>query len=209
LLLYLIRHAHKTDDATPNPAFGGHPDPPLSIEGQHQAALLARRLSRLPIQRMLSSDLTRTMETAKPIAHGLGIDFTITPALREIDMGDVYACGWEGVFASNPRFYHEFRLHQADIRYPNGECGADVLRRVLPVLDELRETGVERAAVVTHGGVIMAVASHVLGLSIERRFAIQIDYASITTIACDTKGSWRLINLNDTAHLSLSMGADL
>lgn len=54
-----------------------------------------------------------------------------------------------------------------DLPYPGGECAADVIRRAGPVLERLAESGHERIAVVTHGGVIRTMAAWYLGMPLE------------------------------------------
>ena len=60
----LVRHA---DHAA------GGADPGLSPAGVHRAGVLARILADAGITAIFTSDLRRTKETAKPLAHQLGI----------------------------------------------------------------------------------------------------------------------------------------
>ena len=48
----------------------------------------------------------------------------------------------------------EFFVPNAEMWYPDGENGPQVLERVMPVLHEWIDSGKENIAVVTHGGVI-------------------------------------------------------
>lgn len=49
-----------------------------------------------------------------------------------------------------------------DLPYPGGENAADVIRRAVPVMDEIAKSGAETVAVVTHGGVIRSLVTHYL-----------------------------------------------
>lgn len=56
----LVRHAEKADDGTRNP--------PLTEAGQQRAQALDRLFSQRPIAAVYSSDYSRTLETARPLA---------------------------------------------------------------------------------------------------------------------------------------------
>lgn len=72
--LYLVRHAEKADDGTP--------DPDLTEDGLSRAARLATILSDKNIEYIFSSDYKRTQQTAAPLADRLGLD------VRSYDPGD-------------------------------------------------------------------------------------------------------------------------
>lgn len=64
-VIYLVRHAEKADD---DPR-----DPILTDEGKTRAVALADRLASRGIERVLSTDYTRTRDTAYPLASRLGL----------------------------------------------------------------------------------------------------------------------------------------
>lgn len=64
MVVYLVRHAEKVDDSR---------DPPLSSAGEVRAARLAEMLAEAGIERIHSTDLRRTRDTATPLADTLGI----------------------------------------------------------------------------------------------------------------------------------------
>ncbi|OUJ00756.1 histidine phosphatase family protein [Acetobacter sp. DsW_54] len=65
------------------------PDPALSAHGQDHAHALVDELRHKNITRILVSPFTRTLQTATPIAHALGLTPQITPLVRERGM---YSC---------------------------------------------------------------------------------------------------------------------
>jgi len=62
---YLVRHAEKQVDGTPNPS--------LSEQGRVRANFLAQHLSLAGITKIYSTDYRRTRQTAEPLAELLGI----------------------------------------------------------------------------------------------------------------------------------------
>ena len=91
----------------------------LSQTGLHEAARLARRLSRERIDAVYASPLERAQATAAPIADALSLAVQVEPALNEIDFGD-----WSG--STFEAFEAEGRLGALE------HCafdGADTFRR--------------------------------------------------------------------------------
>jgi broad specificity phosphatase PhoE len=60
---------------------------PLSPTGARQAELLAPRLARLGVARILCSDLARARATAAPLVRLTGAELVLTELLRERDFG--------------------------------------------------------------------------------------------------------------------------
>ncbi len=68
LVVYLVRHAEKQE-----PPADTTDDPPLTTAGTARALLLAQMLADTGVGRVLSSDFTRTRDTAGPVAERLGL----------------------------------------------------------------------------------------------------------------------------------------
>jgi phosphohistidine phosphatase SixA len=64
-VFFLVRHAEKADQSE---------DPPLTEQGRLRAEGLARLLKDAGVERIYSSDFTRTRETAAPLADALGLE---------------------------------------------------------------------------------------------------------------------------------------
>src|SRR4051794_24204025 len=91
--IVLIRHGASAD-AIPGERFDlidGHGDPPLSPVGQEQARAVADRLAGESLDALFVTGLTRTVQTAAPLAERLGIEPETITDLREVKLGD-----WEG-----------------------------------------------------------------------------------------------------------------
>lgn len=66
--IVLVRHAEKQ--------LGVGDDPPLTAAGEDRANLLVHMLGTLPFDAVYSTDLRRTLATAKPLAEALGVEIT-------------------------------------------------------------------------------------------------------------------------------------
>src|SRR5215831_1452114 len=80
--VWLIRHADAYQGL--GPLADGIVDPPLSERGREQAARLAARLARVPLDAVWSSPLRRAVETAETIASSRGLEVRSDPRLREV-----------------------------------------------------------------------------------------------------------------------------
>jgi len=198
--IYLLRHGHTIAGLHQN-AVLGVPDPPLDEFVIQQAESLGQRLQHYEIDAVYSSDLKRAAETAQIICRYTHHDILYSPQLREINMGDIPVQGWKAF----PDYYLEWQKHEADLPYPQGEAGADVQKRVWPLLEEIVKKHSRDVAVVTHGGVIMILLSACIGSGLEKRFRFAPPaYCSISALSYDPNDSmWRVEQFNDTAHLSL------
>ncbi|MGY0233382.1 histidine phosphatase family protein [Longispora urticae] len=70
----------------------GHADIDLDETGHAQAATAAELLAALGPAKIVSSDLSRTVSTARHLADRTGLPITVDPRLRERSFGD-----WEGL----------------------------------------------------------------------------------------------------------------
>ena len=61
--VFLIRHA---ETVTSGKSYAGRSDVPLNQRGREQARRLAQRMANSPISLILSSPLSRAMDTAQP-----------------------------------------------------------------------------------------------------------------------------------------------
>jgi uncharacterized phosphatase len=129
----------------------GWADPPLNDTGRAQARELAEQLRALPFDAVYASDLRRAHETARVVAEPHGVPVVIDPGLREIDVGS-----WSGLDRAEleARFPHRER--------PDGETREQHADRVLGAVERIaREHPGERILLVTHGGTMRALRSHV------------------------------------------------
>jgi broad specificity phosphatase PhoE len=165
--LVVWRHGRTEWNATGR--FQGQLDPPLDDVGRRQAALAAPLLAAgLPGGQtvVVSSDLTRAVETAGALTSVLGARLRVDPRLREHGLG----C-WEGLTRDEvaERYPEQFAdwLAGRPVRDRGGEEAADVARRALAALADLPEAPV--AVVVTHGGTAGRMIEALLELGADHR----------------------------------------
>jgi broad specificity phosphatase PhoE len=164
--LVLLRHGQT--DYNVGGRMQGHLDSLLTETGVEQAAAVAPEIARLMPDRLISSDLRRAVDTADLVAAACGRPVKLDARLRETHLGEWQGRtvaeiedGWPGAIAtwrSDPGWAP-----------PGGESRIEVVRRSLPVVEELDEeyssNGTETTVVlVAHGGLIAGLVCGLLAL---------------------------------------------
>ena len=83
--IYLIRHGEAEGNAFRR--IHGQYDSNLTPTGREQAKYVAKRFESVPLDAVLSSDLTRAASTAAPLARAHGLPLRLDPAFREVGIG--------------------------------------------------------------------------------------------------------------------------
>ncbi|GIU84100.1 MAG: phosphoglycerate mutase [Acidimicrobiales bacterium] len=180
-VVHLVRHAATptTGKRLPGRATGLH----LSAAGRRQAADLARQAPRLfgDVAACYSSPLERALETASPIASGLGLDVLVDDELAETDVGT-----WTGRTLASLRrskAWAALCARPSTFRFPGGESFADLYARVSRALNRLVEQHRgETILVVSHADPIKVALLDALGLHLDNLGRIAVEPGSVSTI---------------------------
>lgn len=198
--LYLIRHGRQDSRLC-------NADAQLSQAGQNQSILLGQRLAGEGIQVLFSSGLKRAIQTAQIVNYYLNVPHYMYPELREISFGEMEGLSQDQIRARFGDFIKEQNKMEYDVPYPGGESAGDVVRRVIPVFRQIIDYGYEKAAVITHGGVIRAMTAHYLGMDLAkwRVLGSSLENSGITELEWHPdKRQFTLERFNDYAHLTAS-----
>jgi broad specificity phosphatase PhoE len=134
-------------------------DVPLTPQGREQAHAAAALLEGIPLDRVITSGLPRTLETARIAAPE--VEPESWPELREIEAGQLrdipedelertFLSTWDGVVPEEARFL-------------GGETIGSLLDRVLPAVERLLDdSDWDIVLAVLHGGVNRAILSYAL-----------------------------------------------
>ena len=200
--LYLMRHAEVSyfgDDGLPV-------DPrevPLNAEGVAQARAVAGALRDVELDRVVTSGLPRTLETAAIVAPGAEPESW--PELREIQGGRLSEIP---VDALEHEFVHAFRgVIPNESRFLRGESIGELFDRVVPAVEHLvADDSWHTALAVLHGGVNRAILSY--ALTAERMFLGHFEQAPacVNVLDLGEGGEWIVQAVNvaayDLLHLS-------
>lgn len=172
---HLVRHG-----PTHEKAFVGWRDVPADLSDLDAVRRLHAGLPQTAL--LISSDLTRAVQTADAIADGR-IRLPHDRNLREFDFGD-----WDGQIFSqaaetHPELSRSFWETPGDIAAPNGESWHDVAIRTARTLDRLHEDhpGAD-IIVVGHFGMILTQLGRAHGTDPAVTIGQKIDNLSVTTL---------------------------
>jgi alpha-ribazole phosphatase len=194
--LVLVRHA----ESDARGRCYGRLDVELSDAGRAQCRRLAARLSREPVDAVVSSPLLRALATAEAIAATHGLVVMVLEELRELDFGVVEGRTYEEIAASEPELFERWMRAPTTVRFPDGESYEQLRERVSRAIAGLRARyNGQHVVAVTHGGVVRAALADALGVPAECIFRLVVDPASVTRLAWhDGVVSVRGVNMTDT-----------
>ncbi len=184
-ILVLVRHGEAEQVDT-----GDRYDPQLSTTGRSQVQAVATRLADWPgagEAALFTSPLRRAAQTAQAIADSLGLTPETEPELAEVGK----------------------KAAPSAIRLPDTNAGLARFEwdssnktfqstAIAGITDILDRSSSGMVIAVTHGGVINAYTSYLLGLNCEFFF---LPESTSLTIARILNGRVALDRLNDTGHL--------
>ena len=198
-ILLLVRHGQTADNASH--VFQGQGGRGLNDEGRRQARQLAQRLRTAGVDRIVSSDLERAVETARILGKALSLAVEEDEGLREVNVG-----AWTGLSYAQvaERFPEEWASWGSggDIRRRGGETYAELAVRIGGAVERIAAAGdAETIVVVSHGAALRSFVCRLLGLPAQgSRVLAGMVNTAITTLSADEHGM-RLMSWNDSAHL--------
>ncbi len=199
--LLLVRHGEAEGNA--DGRFIGQRDVALTDAGRRQADRLVDRFRGVALIAVVSSDLTRCIDTVRPVSADHELAVATDRRLREICNGawsgllpDDLAAGW-------PEMYGRYRAGE-DVARPGGETWAMVAERVAAALTEIARTAEPGGVVLvgSHAGPITAAARWAAGIAAEGSvFDCGLGPVSNTGITTLRFPGPHLVEFNDDAHL--------
>ena len=194
--LILVRHGETAWNA--RKTLQGQSDIDLSERGIAQVKALKRNVDQFAPDTAIVSDLKRATHTAQLLGWGKA---TPHAAWREADLGEWTGRDANELIAQHPVRYQAWR--DGKDAPPGGETFTQFKERIAKALSALQ--GLHgNVLVVTHGGVVRAALSHLIGLHPDR--IIAVNPASATVI--DMSNSPRLAAYNHTGYSDLTDTSD-
>jgi 2,3-bisphosphoglycerate-dependent phosphoglycerate mutase len=211
-LAILVRHGRTAANADGVLA-GRTPGIHLDEAGQKQAVELGRRLAGLPLARIVSSPLERTLETAREIARAQ--TQTQRPRVRR-DKG-LIECGygdWTGrrlKDLAKQKLWKTVQQHPSAVLFPGGESMVQMQTRALAsvrrwdaeVQEEVGPNGIWVA--VSHADVIKAVVADALGLHLDQFQRIVISPGAVCVVEYTAQRPF-VLHVNDTGSDLTALG---
>ena len=190
--LYLVRHGEHQD------AEHGLVDGPLSARGRRQAALIADRLSGLPLDAVWHSPLERAAQTARAVAERLP---SVSPQASAL----LFDCIPTGMTPETPAVFEPFfgSITEAEIEAGRAQL-ADAVGEFL-----VRKQGDVHELLITHNFVIAWFVREVMQAPEWRWMSLNQAHCGLTVLAQKQGRPWTLVSHNDLAHLPVELRTGL
>lgn len=128
----------------------GRLDSPLTSHRRQHAADLARLVSTLDIDVIVSSPIGRALTTANTAAEALGVSVVVIDELAELDHGGFAGLTPSEIEARYPGARAERAQHKYVWRFPGGESYAGADQRAAAALGQVGRSGALRPLIVSH-----------------------------------------------------------
>jgi probable phosphoglycerate mutase len=179
----------------------GQLDTALDALGRWQAERLAEALEGEPIDAIVSSDLTRAMQTAMPLARRRGLPVRRERALRERSFGVFQGFTYEHIAKHWPAGTTRWRARDPEFGADGGETLDAFYRRVNDAVVRLTEELAGQSVVwVTHGGVLDCLHRAAMRVALDAPRTWTLTNASINRLLHTDQGLM-LVGWGDSRHL--------
>jgi broad specificity phosphatase PhoE len=199
--LYLVRHGQTAWNL--EEIVQGHSDIELDEVGRRQAAEVARAFRGVEVERILTSDLARSLETARQISEVVNVPLETMSQLRERGFGVHEGKPYELIRTTLDREATENGHDPFEHRFLEGESLKDVWERITPVLETLQADS-RKTVVVSHGGVLGLMLSRLILAGPGSARSFRFANASITELSRRGDHGWAIDRLNDKTHLEVA-----
>jgi len=195
--LTLIRHG-ETDFALSG-KYCGFTDVKLNSNGITQAHKIAKRLEPVDFDRVYSSDLLRSFQTASIVFDQSKI--IKRTELREMNFGIIEGLSHQEALEQHREIYRKWLNDLTHFTMPGAENLIDLQSRVKKFTDEIREIQEDSTiGVVTHAGPIKLVLCDVLGIDIKGFWKIKQELGAVNVVEYYDKNAI-VYCINDICHL--------
>ncbi|MCQ2419549.1 MAG: histidine phosphatase family protein [Clostridia bacterium] len=184
--VYFIRHGES--EANVSHIHSGWSAVNLTENGRRQAVSAGRLLKSLHFDRVICSDLPRTVQTAALALPDYQPEYTAQ--IREINTGDCTSKSRQTCLQEYGPDYLSC-LYARNYRNYHGENESDQYARVAAFMQTLeKDEHSQTVAVVTHDGALHAMFCYVLGLPVDKH-RLCVQNASISHLSFQD-GSWTI-----------------
>ncbi len=202
LTLHLLRHG-QTALSREDVFCGSGLDPELTAEGFEMAQAFVNAYRETSWRAVYSSSLRRSINTAQPLCHALGLEPRVRAELNEIAYGK-----WEGLTKEkvNQEYHDDYVSWLADPAWhapTGGELAHVVARRGLQIIEEIQQQFTDgNILIVSHKATIRIILCSLLGIDVGRfRYRVVCPVGSVSSIEFTVNGPM-LQTLADRSHLS-------
>ena len=199
--IYLIRHAQAEGNLYRR-CHSWH-NGLITTMGRTQIEALERRFDGVPIDAVYSSDLYRTMTTARAIYRPRNLPLRVDPELREIGAGVWEDVPWGQLLHDHRDSLAAFLACEPSWQVEGSETHPQVQARMLAAIGRIAAAHPDQSvAVVSHGCAIRTALSAFLGFGTDQIRQVTLgNNTSVSKLEIEN-GQVRVVYYNDESHLT-------
>ena len=199
--IYLIRHAQAEGNLYRR-CHSWH-NGLITVKGRAQIEALERRFENVHIDAVYSSDLYRTMTTARAIYRPRNLPLRVDHGLREIGAGVWEDVPWGQLLHDQRESLAAFLACDPGWKVEGSETLLQVRDRMQAAIRRIAAAHPDQTvAVISHGCAIRAALSALLGLELEQTGQITLgDNTSVSKLEAEN-GRIKVAYYNDESHLT-------
>lgn len=172
-----IRHG----ESTAVKYIAGRTQVSLSEKGKKEAEATAQLLSKMKIDKLISSPLKRTQETAGYISGACNLEIETMEDFIEVDFGKWVGKTFEDL--KKDEKWNQWYTFRSGMLIPDGENLITVQNRMINGISKLKDRYPDQTiAVVSHGDPIRTVFLYYLGMPIDMILRLRINTASVSVL---------------------------
>jgi len=198
--LIIIRHAETVKNK--EGLTQGHGDSLFTSKGRIQLQKTKKYLQNFSIKKVYSSDLGRSVNSAKELFTNKEI--VTTPLLREINWGDWSNLKFEELLKKWNVYYQKSfdeGIPKEEIRPPDGENTYDHLKRIKKFLSKLEFESEDNIAIVGHGGTNKVLIGFLNKSPPQNYYNLKQENCCINILDLDYSGNIVKSDVNIIEHL--------
>lgn len=198
--IYLIRHGETTWNREKR--LQGHLDIGLNERGYWQADRLGEYLANRSVAAVVSSDLSRAVDTAKAVAKHYGLDLQYDQRLRERHYGLMQGLSHDEIADKHPRNHLAWKNREINFQPEFGESLQQFYDRVIEsAVYWAKKYEGQDIAMVAHGGVLDCLNRAATGKTLEVPRDFEILNASLNTLSF-SENRFELIEWGNVSFLN-------
>lgn len=199
LEIYLIRHGECRGNR--EDLFRGRHDFPLNENGIKQAECLRKRLKNVSFQKIFTSPLRRSKQTAETLADEK-LEVVEEEAFTNISLGEWENTPKQFVKENYPDLWHLWQTEPEKLKFPGMETLAEVQQRSFGALEKIINRYPEGiVGIVTHRAVLKPLMAAILNIPAPYFWKIHIDTAAFSIVEYRAERGFTLTLLNEHDHL--------
>lgn len=197
--IYFIRHGES--DWNKKKRVQGQKNTKLTEKGRKQAHLLGKKLNKLNIDIIYSSDLDRAKETSEIINEYINSELILSKMLREMNFGNWTGKLLQNIKENKKEDYNKWMTYPELVKFDSGESLEDVKKRMNKFFKEILKNDMYKdIAIVSHGSTIKMGIIALLKAENSLYKNMSIHNTSLTVIELRDYNNV-LLRFNDTSHL--------